>query len=162
LNSDSADFDLLVLDLRMPGIDGIGVLQHLADHDRWLPTVVASAHMDEAIVGMALRLGAVDFLGKPVRPDELRSTVQLVLQEESRFIASGDGLHRAEDAVLNARAFMRRRNHAEALAILQSRSGLTPEQTVWLRAATVAAESRTSEHAKIELRQLIQWNSPRP
>jgi len=56
---------VLMLDLRMPGKDGLDVLQELSASDTVLPTVVMTGHGDLPVTAEALRHGAVAFLAKP-------------------------------------------------------------------------------------------------
>lgn len=67
-------FDLLVLDLRMPGrFDGMDVLRHARAEWPEVPVIVLTAHGSVETAVEAMRLGAVDFLEKPVDgPAELR------------------------------------------------------------------------------------------
>lgn len=85
--------DLLMLDLNMPVLDGMAVLERLraANVSTGKPKVVVlTAYGSIAAAVKATRLGAVDFLEKPITPDELRETVKGVLDEartEARFAA---------------------------------------------------------------------------
>lgn len=74
-------FDLLLLDLRMPGMGGFEVLQHLreAQDVRHPPVIVVTAHGDPDTAVACLNLGAEDFLEKPVRPAILKHRVNAVL-----------------------------------------------------------------------------------
>ncbi len=65
--------DLVLADLRMPGIDGFGVLESLRGHsdDAYLPVVVLTAEPNRDTRKRALSLGAADFLGKPFDFDEV-------------------------------------------------------------------------------------------
>jgi len=80
-------FDLVVLDLKLPGIDGIETLQRLRpQRDAAAPDVIiitAHATVDAAVE--ALRAGAIDFLIKPFEPSVLRDTVQRALSESEAF-----------------------------------------------------------------------------
>src|ERR1700704_3333318 len=65
--------DLILLDLRMPNVDGFGVLEALRrgpSADTYLPVVVLTAEPSRDSLKRALRLGAADFLGKPFDFDE--------------------------------------------------------------------------------------------
>lgn len=74
--------DLILLDLRMPGIDGIGVLERLAATPARRPRVVVlTAHGSVALAVRAVRLGASDFLEKPITPEDLRAGVAAVLRD---------------------------------------------------------------------------------
>jgi CheY-like chemotaxis protein len=75
--------DLLVLDLSMPGLDGMGVLQQLKPlpPDRKPRVIVLTAYGSIPAAVRATRLGAVDFLEKPVTPETLRESVSGALRE---------------------------------------------------------------------------------
>ncbi len=76
------EFSLLLLDLKMPGIDGMDVLRQV--RERWPKTcvIVITAHgsIDSAVE--AMKLGAVDFIQKPFSPTEIRELVTKVLKRE--------------------------------------------------------------------------------
>ena len=73
-----ADFDLLIVDLRMPGIGGMALLREVgADASR---VVVLTAHGSERHAVEAIKLGAADYLTKPFEPDELRAAALRVLE----------------------------------------------------------------------------------
>ncbi|PKL26629.1 MAG: sigma-54-dependent Fis family transcriptional regulator [Spirochaetae bacterium HGW-Spirochaetae-3] len=64
-------FDAAVLDIRMPGLDGISLLRWIKDEGLTLPVIMMSAHGDVRDAVEAMRLGAFDYLVKPFDPDEL-------------------------------------------------------------------------------------------
>src|SRR5438128_8988943 len=66
---------LLITDLRMPRLDGLGLLRRLAEDSDRPPAIVLTAHGDEAALEEALQLGAFWFLEKPLRPHMLRVLV---------------------------------------------------------------------------------------
>jgi two-component system response regulator FixJ len=61
----------ILLDIRMSGIDGIGVLVALADRKVTWPVIIITGHGDLAIAVTAIKLGAIDFLEKPFDPEVL-------------------------------------------------------------------------------------------
>ena len=75
--------DLLLLDIQMPGMDGIEVLQKAIAQQPSLKVVMVSAHgsVDNAVE--AMKLGAIDYLQKPFTPKELRELVSRVLNREA-------------------------------------------------------------------------------
>jgi DNA-binding response OmpR family regulator len=74
--------DLVVLDLNMPVMDGMAVLERLDAKVGLRPRVIVlTAYGSIAAAVKATRLGARDFLEKPATPDELRQTVREVLAE---------------------------------------------------------------------------------
>jgi len=72
--------DLIMLDLQMPGIDGIETLKRLNQMERHLPVIIMTAHgsIDKAVASM--KLGAHDFLTKPFPGERLKVTVKNVLE----------------------------------------------------------------------------------
>lgn len=63
---DQIDPDLILLDVSMPGMDGLTLLERLRQHPRWrgLPVVMLTAISDEASISRAQELGASDYLVK--------------------------------------------------------------------------------------------------
>ena len=72
--------DLVLLDLHMPGLDGYEVLTQLMEIDRELPVLVLTADTTREATHRALRLGASDFLTKPVDTVEVTLRVRTLLQ----------------------------------------------------------------------------------
>lgn len=79
LKQDAGSFDLLILDIRMPGMDGFDVLRELRKTSA-LPVIMLTARGDvyDRIVG--LELGADDYLPKPFEPRELLARIEAVLR----------------------------------------------------------------------------------
>ncbi len=63
--------DIILLDMRMPGINGLGVLELLRKHDPELPVVMLTTSTDEGDLLESLRQGAQGYLLKDMEPDEL-------------------------------------------------------------------------------------------
>lgn len=66
----------LVLDLRMPQMGGLELQSILKEQDVLLPVIVVTGHSDVPSAVRSLKLGAVDFLEKPVRPDTLLKRIR--------------------------------------------------------------------------------------
>jgi DNA-binding response OmpR family regulator len=77
----STDFDLLILDLGLPTIDGFEVLRRLRGRGDRLPVIVLTAVDDVSTTVEALDLGANDYLTKPFAFDELLARVRVRLRE---------------------------------------------------------------------------------
>jgi DNA-binding NtrC family response regulator len=71
--------DLVLLDVRMPRLDGLATLRRLAPLLPHVPVVMVTAHGDVPTAVEAMKLGARDFLEKPVDIEELRSVVTDIL-----------------------------------------------------------------------------------
>jgi two-component system phosphate regulon response regulator PhoB len=84
--------DLIVLDLMLPGVPGLAVLEELRrrDETRDIGVVVLTAKKDEADRVKGLKLGADDYLPKPFSPEELVLRVEAVLRRmSSPAVAAG-------------------------------------------------------------------------
>lgn len=88
--ADFAKVNCLVLDIRMPGMSGLELQEKLAAMNVELPIVFITGHGDIPMAVEAMRRGAVDFLRKPFRDQELLDRIQEAL--------SRDALHRGASA----------------------------------------------------------------
>jgi len=70
----------VLLDIKMPGMDGIEVLRHLVEQDPGLPVIMISGHGTIATAVEATRIGAFDFLEKPPDRDRILLTVRNAIQ----------------------------------------------------------------------------------
>ena len=94
LNSlaDGVEYDLLLLDLKLPGMSGLDILAELGRQGRSLVTIMITAYATFETAVQATKLGAYDFLPKPFSPEELRyslrkATDQLIISREARRLA---------------------------------------------------------------------------
>ena len=89
-------FDLIVLDLGMPGMDGFEVLSHLRETGSAVPVIVLSVRSDEAGKVRALDIGADDYVTKPFGIEELLARIRTALRHrlaqegEKPVFKSGD------------------------------------------------------------------------
>lgn len=74
--------DLVFLDVMLPGISGLDVLEQMREEEalRDVPVVVVSAWQSQSDVTRALELGADRFLPKPFQPEELASTARSLVE----------------------------------------------------------------------------------
>jgi FixJ family two-component response regulator len=81
----------LVLDVRLPGMSGLEVQRQLVAAGINIPIIFISAHADVDMAVRAMKLGAVEFLTKPFRPQELVDVIQQTLQRDAaRLREQGD------------------------------------------------------------------------
>jgi DNA-binding response OmpR family regulator len=73
-------FDAVLLDVMMPGLDGLAVLRKLRDAGHRVPVIMLTARGDEADRVVGLELGADDYVAKPFSPRELLARLRAVLR----------------------------------------------------------------------------------
>ncbi|WP_441290732.1 response regulator [Sorangium sp. KYC3313] len=82
----SGGFDLLITDIRMPGMDGIELIARAKERDPSLAIIAITAFGSVETGMRALRVGASDYLSKPFRSDELSSRMRRALERRARDI----------------------------------------------------------------------------
>lgn len=92
LKTVGADYPgIVVSDIRMPGMDGMGLLKRLMSVDSALPVIMITGHGDVPMAVEAMRVGAFDFLEKPFNPDKMtqlakRATINRRLTLDNRAL----------------------------------------------------------------------------
>ncbi|WP_422421934.1 sigma-54-dependent transcriptional regulator [Pseudomonas sp. GZD-222] len=114
---------VLVSDIRMPGIDGLELLQHVHAQDPDLPVLLITGHGDVPLAVQAMRAGAYDFLEKPFASDALLDSVRralalrrLVLDNRSLRLALSDRQQLSTRLVGHSTPMLRLREQIGALA----------------------------------------------
>ncbi|RRV17243.1 sigma-54-dependent transcriptional regulator [Pseudomonas saudiphocaensis] len=118
---------VVVSDIRMPGIDGLQLLQQLQSHDAELPVLLITGHGDVQLAVQAMRAGAYDFLEKPFPSEALLDSVrralalrQLVLDNRSLRLALADRQQLSARLLGQSPAMQRLREQIGALAGTQA------------------------------------------
>ncbi|GAB3599502.1 response regulator transcription factor [Microbacterium tumbae] len=88
----SDEFDLMVLDINLPGFDGFHVLDQLRGSGSRLPVIMLTARVELHDTIAGLEGGADDYLGKPFRFDELLARIRLRMRREETG-ATNDFVH---------------------------------------------------------------------
>ncbi len=91
---DEEEFDLLISDIKMPGLDGFALLKEIKRTHPLLPVIMLTAHGSIADAVRAIQAGAYDYLTKPISRDDLHLKIERALKH-SRVIRDNIGL-RAE------------------------------------------------------------------
>ncbi|MGH3342017.1 MAG: response regulator transcription factor [Carbonactinosporaceae bacterium] len=112
----TGNVDILVLDLGLPGMDGLEVCRRLRSDGRSVPVLILTARADEVDTVVGLDAGADDYVTKPFRLAELLARVRALLRRGSSEVTGGAGgvrldaeSHRAwlsnEELTLTAKEF---------------------------------------------------------
>jgi two-component system, OmpR family, response regulator len=79
----SRSFNLAILDMRMPAMDGLELLAKMREVGITVPAMIVTAYSDVPHAVQAMKLGAIDFLQKPLRPEDLRRIVAEILKRHA-------------------------------------------------------------------------------
>jgi two-component system OmpR family response regulator len=80
-------FDLLILDINMPKLDGLALLEKLRSEGMLVPVLMLSARADKADINQGLRTGADDYLTKPFSIEELVLRVKAIMRRSKGEVA---------------------------------------------------------------------------
>src|SRR5205807_1719418 len=104
--AEATDYDMIVLDVMLPGIDGFNVCEQLRARDVWSPTLMLTALDDVGSRVRGLDHGADDYLVKPFSFDELLARIRALTRRGGRPRPS---VLRVDDLVLDPAAHQVRR-----------------------------------------------------
>ena len=74
------DYDAIVTDVKMPGIDGLALLEEIGRMRPGTPTLLISGHADHELAVRALRGGAYDFVAKPIDPEYFIASLERAIE----------------------------------------------------------------------------------
>lgn len=80
---EATPYDLIYLDIRLPGMDGLQVLRQIHDRYPQLAVVLLTAHASISSAVEAVRLGATDYLIKPITPEALIARTRTILADQT-------------------------------------------------------------------------------
>lgn len=130
------DLDLILLDLKMPGVQGFSGLVELRQRHPEIPIVVVSATEDRSTIREAIAFGAAGFIPKPLGRHEISAAIQSVLDGEV-FVPPHVRLDEEPTA-----------EEHERLAIAKRMATLTPQQ---MRVLSLIAEGKPNKIIAYEL-----------
>jgi len=76
------DFALLLIDVKMPGHDGMYLMREVKEKWPDIPIIVMSGYHTKEIIEEAVKIGAATFIAKPFTPDELLEALRQVINKE--------------------------------------------------------------------------------
>ena len=110
---EASEIDLIILDMVMPELDGLGVLEQLRGNKNATPVIVQTAHGGIDTVVSVMNAGAQDFVVKPVAPERLNVSIRNLLKtsaledEITRFRKQASGTLTFADIITHSAAMER-------------------------------------------------------
>jgi two-component system response regulator AtoC len=126
------DFDAILSDVRMPGMDGLELLKRLAGRAHYVPVVLLTAHGTVPLAVEAMKCGAADYLLKPFDRDEILFVMRKALAAGGRAGAASpalppEGLLGDSSAMMEVRALIARASRGVATVMIRGESGTGKE-----------------------------------
>ncbi|MEM1432732.1 MAG: response regulator [Pseudomonadota bacterium] len=164
--ADPAAAGCLVLDIRMPGMSGLDLQQHLLEEQIRIPIIFITGHGDIPMAVEAMRRGAVDFIRKPFRDQDLLDRIQeaLAVGEEQQAKASrlNEARQKVADLTKREQEVFRRVASGQANKVIAIELGIS-ERTVEIHRSHVMQKTASRTLADLVRLQLsLEADEPRP
>jgi DNA-binding response OmpR family regulator len=118
-------FDLILLDMKLPDIDGLQVLKDLLNINSEQIVVIITAYGTIETAVEAMKLGASDYLQKPFTPEEILAIVQHNLTKRTVFRPEKGESY--EEYLIKARKLLKELHSEEAIRLIREAISLEPE-----------------------------------
>jgi CheY-like chemotaxis protein/glycine cleavage system H lipoate-binding protein len=139
------DYAAILLDIRIPGMDGLEFLERLRAKNVTVPVIIITGHSSIPSAAAAMRLGAADYIPKPFTPDEITAAVRRLIPSSKAMLplapaptaqpwrATSDGFHfldeswfqTGQDGTVRVGAFLSRDEVGQAHSVRLPRVGDT-------------------------------------
>jgi two-component system response regulator FixJ len=140
--------DCVVLDVRMPDMDGLAALRVIRSSAEPPPIIMITGHADVPMAVQAMKLGASDFIEKPVVDEELAQSIKMTL-ERRKTDGNDSALHKA---IRERHATLTERENAVASLVVEGYSSTAI-------AATLNISVRTVDHHRAAILAKMQATS---
>jgi len=124
---ESAHFDICLTDMRLPDGDGLDLVEWMQSHAANVPVAVITAHGNIETAVQALKLGAFDFISKPLDLNHLRNIVENALKIDGKAQGQGSQLLGSSDAMQGLREMVDRVARSQAPVHISGESGTGKE-----------------------------------
>jgi len=125
----------LVLDVRMPGMSGLELLEYLAEKSIHIPAVIITGHGDVPMAVRAMKSGAIDFIEKPFNDEALLDAIRraIAFEEQQR------GFHSEHLQIRQRVSHLTPREHEVMKMVTEGKSNKEIANTLGVSAKTIEA-----------------------
>ena len=123
----------LLLDIRMPGMSGLQLLDHIKEKDMSLPVVLITGHGDVSMAVQAMKDGATDFIEKPFNNERLIKTIKKCIDECEDINSKSE----YKQEMLNKLATLTKREHEIMNLLVEGKKNKTIAQELGISPRTV-------------------------
>ena len=100
-----SDFDMVFMDLKMPGPDGLEVAKRIKEMNPWLPIVVVTGYGTQEAEEKAKAIGVAEFLHKPLTPAAIEEVAARVTEHKAEAVATEAVAEKPKSAARNVALF---------------------------------------------------------
>lgn len=111
----AGDFDLVLLDVMLPSLNGFDICDAIRQQDRELPIIMLTAKVGDDDIVNGLKLGADDYIGKPFGVQELVLRVEAVLRRSKGMAIADRHLDLSDGLVVDTESLSGRHNENERI-----------------------------------------------
>jgi two-component system, NarL family, response regulator LiaR len=129
--------DVVLLDLRMPELDGLACLERLRKHDPTIGVVILSSYSDAAQIEAARRAGALGYVVKTVEPVDLATVLRTALSSRSFAVWGAEAPQVAAPAVTGGATVLSERETVVLEAVARGLSNREIGRQLWISEQTV-------------------------
>lgn len=122
------DFELVLLDMKLPGIDGMEVLKEMRELDKQADVIMITGFANVETAVEAMKLGAIDYLRKPFSPEEIRGLVKEVMDRRNLDLAKGEEASDYDEILTFAKSCINKRKFDTGYKYLQRAVSLNTEK----------------------------------
>ena len=172
----SGKFDLIILDVMLPGVSGFDICDAVRKHDRDQPIIMLTAKVSDDDIVRGLSLGADDYVAKPFSITQLVLRIEAVLRRSRSVVELASRIRLGDDVEIDTRNLSGRRGEEthsftrremDVLQFLHAHSSrpVSREELltqVWGYAKHLDLETRTVDIHVVKLRRKIENNPKEP
>lgn len=141
---DKKNYDLVLLDMKLPGVDGIEILKKMKEKKEDIVVIIITAYGTIENSVEAMKLGAFDYIQKPFNPDEISDIVTDVLKR-NKFEKKEEDLENFDDYLVYAKKQINKRHFDKAKKALRKAISMKSDNAEVFNLLGIISELKDNE-----------------